>query len=924
MLKRVTRAGFIAFVLSLSLTNSAAQRYLVSTVAGGAPPPTPSVAVASSIYPPVGITTDFSGNLFFTSANCVFRLDPLGVLTRVAGNSRWGYGGDGGPAINAQLAGPTGLALDASGNLFIADSGNHRIRRISNGIITTIAGNGKFAPFGPFGNGGPATRASLASPTAVVLDDVGNLYISELERIRKVTPDGIISLMGGGGLDPDGDGGPATSVRLIGPAGLAIDGEGGLYIAERQGHRIRRISADGVMATVAGGNGKGFSGDGGHARDAQVAEPEGIAVDGDGNIFIADTGNYRVRKIAPGGIITTIAGGGTTFPGDAVPASSAALFIPSNVASDQEGNIYLAAGWIQKVSRDGLISIVAGNGTYSYAGDGGPATAAQLRGAADAVVDHAGNVLISDWANSMIRRVGKDGIITTIAGNGKYGFSGDGGPAARASFSVPHGLAVDASGSLLMADSENHRIRKISAEGIVTTVAGNGIPIRAGDGGPATSASINYPLGITVDRQGNLFIADYGNDCVRKVSVDGTIETVAGTGTRGFSGDGGPATSALLFAPRDVAVDQEGNLFFTDAVNNRIRKVSRDGTISTAAGNGGFANSDDGTLATSAALRLSGAIAIDSDGGLLFGELFPARIRKVSPSGILTTIAGGSTSSEEGIPATNALLQGIGGLTVDETGRIYFGDAFSVRLLEPASDTVLIASVRDAASQLPGPLSAGKLVVISGAGLGPERQVDNRPRENQISTEFAGTSVHFNGIPAPILNTSTSRVSAIVPYAVYGSTADVTVTYRGETSRGFAAPMTPSSPAIFCVDGAGSGQAAAVNGDGSPNDAAHPVRIGGSVVLRATGEGQTTPNGIDGKIASSPLPEPILPVGVTLDGRAAEVISAGGAPGEPAGVMRVVVRIPAGVRPGGYVPIVLQVGDTATIPGAVWIAVSKD
>ncbi len=668
----------------LALGAAFAQEYTISTVAGGSPPPTPARGTTLSIYPPAGMALDSSGNVFFSSLNCIFRLDREGIVTRVAGNGRYGFSGDGGPAIHARFSMPGAVAMDAHDNLYVLDGGNYRVRRISaDGVITTVAGNGTNYPFGPNGDGGPATSAVLALAVGLAVDGEGSLYIAELVRIRKVAPDGMISTVAGGSWDLPDEDGPATSVSLNNAAGLAVDAEGTLFISERVAHRIRRLSRDGILTTVLGGKGKGLSGDGGPAIEAQVAGPLAMAVDGEGNLLIVDQDNYRVRKISPSGMITTFAGGGTTFPGDAVEATSANLFRPCCVAVDKEGNVFLAAGWIQKIASDGIISIVSGNGTYSYGGDGGPATAAQLYGPGALALDAEGNLFIVDSGNLMIRRVGTDGVISTIAGTGKFGSSGDGGPARLASFGALGGLAFDASGNLFVADVWSHRIRKISPGGIITTAVGDGFPRHAGDGGPASKASINYPLDIAFDRQGNLFIADYGNERIRKVSPDGVIETVAGTGGRGFSGDGGPGNRAQVSGPNDLAVDADGNLYFTDIGNQRIRKISVDGTISTIAGNGEFLSAPDGAMAATSPLIMSGGLAADGEGNLWFGEHSPARVRRISRDGILTTVAGGGTSADDGISARQALLLSVDAFAMDPAGRMYVSTTGTVRLLEP-------------------------------------------------------------------------------------------------------------------------------------------------------------------------------------------------------------------------------------------------
>jgi len=690
-----------------------AQQYVISTIAGGAPPTTPIAAVNASIGHTYGVATDATGNVYFTSDNCVFRLEQQnGVLTRVAGNSRAGYSGDGGPAISAQLRDPRGVAVDGAGNLFVVDSGNSRIRKVSSdGIITTVAGNG--SP-GYSGDGGPAINAQLLGTNGVAVDSAENLFITDNYRIRKISSSGTITTVAGGGLAYPGDGGAATSAQLLGPQGVAVDSDGNLFIAQTISHasplggsihdfRIRKVSSDGIITTVAGNDTFGFSGDGGPAVNASLSA-FGVAVDGAGNLFILDTYNSRIRKVSSDGIITTVAGNGSQdFSGDGGPATSAAIGAPQGVAVDSAGSLFISANnRIRKVSSSGIITTVAGNGSQDFSGDGGPAINAQLGTAFHendtndtfgVAMDGAGNLFIADTSNHRIRKVSSSGIITTVAGNGSQGFSGDGGPAINAQLSGPSGVAVDSAGNLFMTDFYNFRIRKVSSSGIITTVAGNGSAYPgagqpgdfSGDGGPAINAPLNRPKGIAVDSAGNLLIADTYKSRIRKVSSDGIITTVAGNGTFGFSGDGGPAIDAQLGQPSGMAVDSAGNLFIVDSP--RIRKVSSDGIITTVAGNGTFGFSGDGGPAINAQLYASSGVALDRAGNIFFADGHNYRIRKVSSDGIVTTVAGNGSAgySGDGGPAINAQLTLPGGVAVDGAGNVYFADPdnHAIRRLQP-------------------------------------------------------------------------------------------------------------------------------------------------------------------------------------------------------------------------------------------------
>lgn len=702
-----------------------------------------------------------------------------------------------------------------------------------------------------------------------------------------------------------------------------MDGIGNLYIADSVNNRIRRVSRA-VITTVAGSGTSGYSGDNGLAINAQLFQPIGVAVDAAGNLYIADSVNQRIRKVS-NGVITTLAGGGTQL-GDNGLATSAQLGVPYGITLDPAGSLYVAGAYIDNFGRirkvsNRVSSTVAGGGTQL--GDSGPATKGQLSSPRAVTLDSVGNLYVADYNNHRIRRI-FNGVITTVAGNGTPGYSGDNGSATDAQLQYPHGVAVDSAGNLYIADNGNNRIRKVS-NGVITTLAGNGTAGFSGDNGPAINAQMGPLLGIAVDFGGNVYVAS--GDRVRKVA-GGVITTVAGNGTPGFSGDNGPATSAQLAQPYGVTLDSSGTLYIADYNNNRIRKVSN-GVITTIAGNGTFGFSGDNGAANNAQLNIPEGVAVDAAGNLYIADYGNHRVRKVS-NGIITTVAGNGTPSFSGDngPATSAQLYNPSGITLDAVGNVYVVDSVNnrIRVLTPSQRSApTITGVNNAASNLTGPIAPGEIVTITGLGLGPTQLASGHLGNGGLyDSQLAGTSVQVNGVAAPMIYTSGTQVSAIVPYEVSGPTAQVTVIYQGQTSAPTTIALVPSAPALFTLDSTGKGQAAAVNQDGSINTPETPNRIGSVLSLFATGEGLTSPPGVDGKPATPPLPTPNLPVNVTIGGVNVNVLQyVGAAPGQVAGLLQINVPLPAGITAGSAVPVVIRVGEASSQAG-VTISVSNN
>jgi len=582
------------------------------------------------------------------------------------------------------------------------------------------------------------------------------------------------------------------------------------------------------------------------------------------------------------GIIRTVAGNGLSQMGSNCvgsgaggPATSASLCAPNGVAVDASGNLFIADsddGLIWKVSTSGIINVVAGGGIPADGvGDNGPATSAALNGPIGVAVDASGNLFIADTRNARIRKVSVNRIITTVAGNGagapEFGgaFSGDGGPATSASLNYPEGIAVDASGNLFIADVNNERIRKVSASGIITTVAGNPsqcpIPAAAtfcggfsGDGGPATSAQLNYPDGVAVDASGNLFIADQDNNRVRKVSASGIITTIAGNGPScsnpfcgGYSGDGGPATSAQLNTPSGVAVDASGNLFLADLGNSRIRKVSASGTITTVAGNGIQGFSGDGGPAASASLNHAFGVTVDGSGNLFVVDTGNGRIREVSASSKMTG-AVNVTAVGNGASFTQSFAPGM------------LMSVFGTGLSTGSPQTVVTASL---------PV-----------------------------TSLSGTSVSINGILAPLLYISATQINLQIPYEVSAGAAVLTV-IAGAQSASISFTIGAAGPGIF-VD--------SQNGHIVPSESA---AAGSTIGFYLTGAGQVTPSEATGSVpAAGTTPVPNLPLTMTVGGVPVTPVYVG-IPHWSVGVLQINFTVPSTLAAGTQ-PVVVTIGGVAS------------
>ena len=828
-----TVAGLPPVTLSASGTTAAPAGPGIITVAGstwvftGAGGP----ATNAPLGPMWKITGDAAGNLFVTDHGnyMVFKITPAGILTVIAGNGTAGFSGDGGPATQAQLWGNVGIAVDLTGNVYITDQTNQRIRKIdTSGIITTVAGTGTY---GYSGDGGPATKANLGGPNGIAVDASGNLYIADSSncRVRKVTTAGVISTVAGTGVCSfTGDGGPATAAQLYNPNGVAFDAAGNLYISDRTNNRIRKVDLTGTITTVAGTGTAGYTNGSGSATGARLNYPNGLVVDAAGTIYFSDVNNHRVRKVTSTGAIGDVAGNGVRgFSGDSGPATSAMLNTPYGVWADSSGNVYIADSnnyRIRKVTSSGVISTIAGNGQFRFAGDGGPATNSQLYAPYGVVSDAAGNFYIADSANNRIRKVTPGGTITTIAGTGAPGYSGDGGPATAAMLYSPYGVALDTAGNIYIADTNNNRIRKVDSTGTITTVAGTGSSTHSGDGGPATAAGINMGAGVAVDATGNLYIADWNNR-IRKVTPAGIISTVAGSGTSGYAGDGGPATLAQFRTPYGITVDSAGNIYIADQNNYRIRKVDTGGTVTTVAGTGTYGCSAATGLATTLTLTYPWGLAVDPSGNLYFADLYCYRVRKLTPGGVISTVAGTGSAgfSGDGGPAIKAMLNYPSGIWLDGAGDLFIADSSNYRIRKVSNSIPMpdfTVAVSPGSASLPAGLSSNitatvnalngfnSYVTLGCAGLPSGASCSFSPRGllSGTSTLTLSTSVSTPaGTVSFNITASSGSLVRVAPVSLTVTTAAVPaslVIVSGNNQTGPAGSTLPNLVVVKALDAA--------------------------------------------------------------------------------------------------------------------------
>jgi sugar lactone lactonase YvrE len=674
----------------------------------------PGTGSGARFWYPDGIAMDSTGTLYVgdLSASAIFKGRPAiytpYTFTTIAGNA--GYGSADGIGSAARFNEPWGVAVDSAGNVYVTDYNNFTVRKVSpSGVVTTLAGMagisgnadgvGNGARFGGSASGFFGSYST--GPEGLAVDGVGNLYVADPwnSAIRKVTPEGVVTTLAGGGTGGPFQyyttvtDGPASVAVLAGPPSMAVDGDGTIYFVEPHSDLLRKITPDGMVLTVAGMAFSAGSIDGTNST-ARFRSPYGVAVDGTGNVYVADSGNATIRKVTPAGVVTTLAGlAGNS--GSADGTNSAARFsFPYSLAANSSGDLYVVdANTIRKVTSAGVVTTFAGSVTNgSVDGTGG---AAQFNSPSGVALDSSDNVYVTDSYNNTLRRITPNGVVTTVAGLAGGGYGSADGIGPLASFDNPAAVAADPMGNVYVADQYNDTIRKITAGGVVSTLAGL-VYYRGNADGTNSDARFDSPYGIAADRAGNVYVADTYNNAIRKVTPAGVVTTLAG-GTYG-SADG-TNSEAQFNNPYAVAADNAGFVYVADTYNDTIRKIDPAGLVTTLAGRAGAYGTEDG-VGSRARFAAPAGLAVDSAGNIYVADTGNNTIRKVTLAGKVITVAGCATcpfGSFDGI-GTNALFNVPWGIAVDNAGNIFVSDNgdYTIRRITPDGVVTTVAGLAGA------------------------------------------------------------------------------------------------------------------------------------------------------------------------------------------------------------------------------------
>jgi len=652
-----------ATLLGFAATQVAhAQPYYFVTLAGNGSPidHTDGAGSNARLMNPTGVAVDAAGNIFVADGgdHTIRKVTPDGTVSTFAGAS--GVAGSNDGAYNdARFLYPFAIAVDAAGSVYVTDTGNHNVRKLAGGVVTTLAGTPGVAGRAD----GTGTAALFNAPQGIAVAADGTIYVCDTNNstLRKITPTGTVTTLAGNPGQTgsaDGSGGGATFNY---PTGVAVDSAGNIYVADFDNSVIRKVTPAGAVSTFVGSAAQTGNADG-QGGAARFDHPMGVAVDGAGNIYVMDTSSQTIRLVSPAGVVSTRAG--TTGMGGRADGAGAAarFFYATGIAATSGGTVYVADTGnhtLRVMTPSGSVGTLAGSTGQTGSADG-PGSSALFAYPAGIALDGSGNLFVADHDNNVIRKITPGGGVTTFAGTAGLAGSAD-GPGGAARFNDPTGVAVDGNGNVFVADAGNSTIREISPGGNVTTFAG-----LAGVGGSAdgvgSAARFNAPQGIAVDNVGNVYIADTNNNTVRKVTSNGTVTTLAGAAGQSGSGDG-PGGSARFSAPIAVAVDTSGNVYVADFNNATIRKIAvSTGGVITLAGDAGLPGDVDGT-GSFARFNQPYAIAADNNGNVYVADTYNRVIRKVTASGGVATVTGSA-----------ARFYYPQGIAVDGAGNIYVAD----------------------------------------------------------------------------------------------------------------------------------------------------------------------------------------------------------------------------------------------------------
>lgn len=611
---------------------------------------------AARFYQPCAVARDPQGNLLVADSqnHTIRKISPSGIVTTLAGTPAV-FGSANGSASAALFNFPAGLAVDPAGNVFVSDR-NNVIRKITTaGVVTPVAGMSGTAGSAD----GPGSAAQFNNPQALAFDGAGNLYVADTGNmtIRKLAPSGngwsVSTFAGTAGLAGSHDD-TGTAARFNGPSGLALDGAGNLYVADTGNEIIRKITPQGAVSTWAGTARSAGTTDG-PGLTAKFNGPAGLALDGAGNLYVADAGNQVIRKVTTAGVVVSTWAGMSGMAGSADATGSSARFRgPTGLAADPSGTLFVADFYnntIRAITPAQAVSTLAGRpGAPGWVDGTGPG--AWFNHPGRLAVDAAGNAYVPDSYNNVIRKVTPSGVVTTLAGTAGVTGGADGqGPAA--SFNYPRGVAVDGAGNVYVADAHNDTIRMITPGGLVRTIAG-APGVAGGQDGTGDAARFANPDALILDGSGSLYVTEYDNNTIRKLTPSGagwSVGTVAGTAGVAGSADGTGA-AASFNAPDGLALDSAGNLFVADSRNNTIRRITPAGVVSTFAGTAGTRGSADG-IGSNARFDLPADLAIDASGTLYVTEFNNDTLRAVTPGAVVSTVcgvAGAGTTDLDGLP----------------------------------------------------------------------------------------------------------------------------------------------------------------------------------------------------------------------------------------------------------------------------------